>query len=409
MKTGVLLSVLLVAALVAAAIFFDRGVPRRPGPEPPVASTKARYQCAMHPQIVSDEPGICPICQMRLQRVDEPTAPTTAPNGTTAPGSRGRIVMYRHPMRPDVTSPTPAKDEMGMDYIPVYESDLSGELATVPGHAAFALSPERQQLIGVTTEVVERRPLDVVIRTVGKIAYDPRLYQAIVEYREALRARDQIKNSTWREAREGADGLVRAATLKLRQQGISEAQIRAVTKDGKDPVNLLLPDKTVWVYAQVFEYEVELVRAGQEMEIMAPSLPGRTFRTTVVAVDPILSATTRSARVRALVPTPDESLRPETFVTARIHVPLGDKVAVPEGAVLDTGDHQIVFVMQEGGRFEPRQIGLGREAGGYYEILSGVEPGERVVTSANFLIDSESRFRSALATFDPKAAGGHVH
>jgi Cu(I)/Ag(I) efflux system membrane fusion protein len=118
---------------------------------------------------------------------------------------------------------------------------------------------------------------------------------------------------------------------------------------------------------------------------------------------------TRTARVRALVPTPDASLRLETFVQVTIRVPLGEKVALPENAVLDTGEHQIVFVVQGEGRFEPRAVRLGREAAGYHEVLEGVEPGERVVTSANFLIDSESRFRSALAAFGGKASTGHAH
>lgn len=400
-----LLSVMIVALLVAGGLLV-RSRPQRTESQAPVASAKGLYQCAMHPQIVSDKPDLCPICQMRLQRVDEPETPKGEPSSS---GAGDRIVLYRHPMRPDVTSPTPAKDEMGMDYVPVHESELSGATATVPGHAGFSLSAERRQLIGVTSEAVERRQLDVELRTVGRIAYDPRLYQALVEYREAMRSRGELATSSLRQAQIGADALIRAAALRLRQQGISEEQVRELTKDGKDPVNLLLPDKTVWVYAQVYEYEVELVRPGQEMVVTAPSLPGRTFHATVAAVDPILSAMTRSARVRGLVSTPERTLRPETFVNVRINVPLGEKIAIPEGAVLDTGEHQIVFVTQEGGHFEPRGVELGREAGGYYEVLSGVEPGERVVTSANFLIDSESRFRAALAAFAPKAATAHAH
>ena len=151
------------------------------------------------------------------------------------------------------------------------------------------------------------------------------------------------------------------------------------------------------------------MRPGSEGTVTTISCPGRTYRASIVAIDPILNAMTRTARIRALVATPDESLRPETFVHVKIQVPLGEKVAVPEGAVLDTGEHQIVFVVAGEGRFEPRALELGREAQGYYEVLRGVEPGERVVTSANFLIDSESRFRSALAAFGEKSSSGHAH
>jgi hypothetical protein len=372
------------------------------------APSAGLYQCAMHPQIVSHEPGLCPICQMRLQRVDEPSTGRAPAESPGEPGRRGRIAFYRHPMRPEVTSPTPAKDEMGMDYVPVYEEELGGE-GGIPGHAGFTLSLERQQLIGVRTEAVVRRALDVEIRTVGKVAYDPDLYQTIVEYREALRARSALRDTRSPEAREGAEALVRAAALRLRQRGMSEAQLRAVAPEGRNPVSLLLPGKSVWVYAQVYEFEVELVRPGQEIEVTVPSLPGRTFHANVVAIDPILDSTTRTARVRASVPTPEESLRPETFVNATIHVPLGEVVALPEDAVLDTGDHRIVFVVRGEGRFEPRAVELGRETQGYYQVLAGVKPGERVVTSANFLIDSESRFRAALAAFGGKMPGGHVH
>jgi hypothetical protein len=366
--------------------------------EPATAQKSGFYQCAMHPQIVSDKPGICPICQMRLEHVDEvaPQEPNAA--GTPPPGKRN-VVMYRHPMRPDVMSPNPAKDEMGMDYIPVYEDETTGDTGDVPGHAPFTLSPERQQLIGVTTAPLEVRPLELDIHAVGRVAYDPMLYQAIVEYRQAMKSRSATKDSPWPEARQGSDGILRSAALKLRQQGLSDAQIAELARERDEPTNLLLPDKTVWVYAQVYEYEAPLVETGQPVEISVPSVPGRIYTAKVTAVDPILNPVTRTVRVRMLVPTPDRSLRPESFVKVSIHVPIGEKLAVPREAVLDTGETQIVFVVKGSGTFEPRSVTLGRAAQGYYEVLGGVSAGEDVVTSANFLIDSESRFRSALAAF----------
>lgn len=333
------------------------------------AAKKRKYQCAMHPQIVSDTPGNCPICGMKLQPVeDEPTAAQEGGTGAPAPS------------------------------------------APVPGHAPFALSTARQQLIGVRRAKVEHRSLAIAIRAIGTVAYDPGLYQAVVEYRQAVRAKAQLAQSTLPEALSGADGLVRAAALKLRQKGISDAQLAAIARGGGDPTNLLLPGKTVWVYAQVYEYELGLVRVGQPVTITAPSVPGRRFTSRVATIDPILDPATRTARVRVLVSTPQADLRPESFVDVTIEVPLGERLAVPEDAVLDTGTHRIVFVVRGEGDFDPRAVELGRDAQGFYEVLSGLSAGEEVVVAANFLIDSESRFRSALRSFDGgvgAAAQGH--
>lgn len=360
---------------------------------------KGVYQCAMHPQIVSDEPGICPICQMKLQRVDDAEGGGATEGREAVSSAARKPKFYRHPMRADVVSSEPAKDEMGMAYIPVYEDEPQANGTDVPGHASFTLTAERQQLIGVTKARIERRPLEIEIRAVGRVAYDPKLYQAVVEYREATRSKRGIADSPLREAQSGADALVRGARLKLRQLGLSEDQIGMVTKGTGDPVELLLPGKSVWVYAQVYEYEAPLVKPGQAMVVTSPALPGVRFTTQVMAIDPILDPMTRTTRVRGLVSTPDATLRPESFVDVTIKVPLGEKLAVPEESVLDTGDHQIVFAVKDDGIFEPRAVALGREAQGYYEVQSGLSEGEQVVTSANFLIDSESRFRAALAAY----------
>jgi len=399
-------TLVLLAAALAAGYLLRPAVDARLGraPLPPAAEPAAhapKYQCSMHPQIVSDHPGTCPICQMPLTRVDD-AHPAAAPPGQRTP------LFYRNPMRADVTSPVPAKDEMGMDYIPVYADDTAdvgaGAASDVAGHAAFTLSHERQQLIGVRRSRVERRALSRDIRAVGTVAYDPQLYQAINDYRQALAARAGFSDEALPEARSGSDAIARAAALRLRQLGLSESQVRDAGRGGGDPGALLLPGANAWVYAQVYEYEIESVRPGQQVTGSLPSHEDRTYRGTVVAIDPILDAATRTARVRVQVATPDGGLRPQSFVTALIHVPTVEVVAVPSDAILDTGRDQFIFVVEEGTRFAPRAVRTGREAGGWTEIVAGVEPGVEVVTSANFLIDSESRFRAAVAAFQREAA-----
>ncbi len=367
------LAILVLVAVGAAGVVWWRW--HRPAGESLPASYHAgaktqKYQCSMHPQIVSDKPENCPICGMKLTPVEEEPAPTGGGTGAPAP-----------------SAPPPP-----------------------PGRAPFSLSTARQQLIGVRRAKVQYRPLAIAIRAIGTVAYDPELYQAIVEYRQALRAKAQLAQSALPEAQSGADGLVRAAAVKLRQKGVSEAQLAAVGRGESDPTNLLLPGKSVWVYAQVYEYELGLVRPGQTLTVTAPSLPGRRFTARVASIDPILDPATRTARVRALVATPQADLRPESFVDVTIDVALGERLAVPEDAVLDTGTHRIVFVVRGQGEFEPRAVELGRDAQGFYEVLSGVTAGEEVVVAANFLIDSESRFRAALRSFESNAGGtGHRH
>jgi membrane fusion protein, copper/silver efflux system len=387
-----LFAILVVIALMAAAFFVGRSfMPRPPSSvTTDTAATGARrtlYQCSMHPQIVSDKPGKCPICGMNLEPVEE-----VAPTSTS---KERKILLYRNPMRPDVTSPTPMKDEMGMDYIPVYEDEVASA-SEVPGHGSFTLSTERQQLIGVTHGKVESRDLQIVIRTVGQVAYDPDLYQAIVEYRNLIN-------------RTGMETVITSAVLRLRQLGLSEGMIQELASPDHDPNSLLLPGKEAWVYAQIYESDIDLVRAGQSVTITTPSMPGTSYTAKIVAVDPILNATTRTARARILVETPDENLRPGMFVHVTLEIPLGKKLAVPFDAVLDTGENQIVFAVKGAGMFEPRSVKLGRLADGYYEVLSGLEEGDEVVTSANFLIDSESRFRSALAAYAKKPTQVSAH
>jgi Cu(I)/Ag(I) efflux system membrane fusion protein len=422
------------ALLFAGGLVARRYVPAFRGTE----VSSAVYYCPMHPAYTSDRPGDCPICNMKLvprekgdtatysgkricllhkckmancrmelplepgQKVSCPVCGTFVAGAAQA-AQQGKPLYYRHPMRPEVTSPKPRKDEMGMDYVPVYAEDGAGESA-VEGRAALTLSQERRQMIGLKSEEVRPRDLSVTVRATGRVAYDPDLYHAMSEYREAVRARERVQASPLPDVLERAEALVRSGRLRLRQLGLSEAQVRAAGTADAPPTNLLFGEKggTVWVYAQVYEYEIGLVKEGQAVEVRSPAYPGRTFRGRVKAIDPILSAETRSLKVRVEVPNPEGLLKLEMYVNAFIRADLGRKPALPEAAVFDTGERRVAFVDLGEGRIEPREVRLGREADGYVELLSGVAEGERVVTSANFLIDSESRLKGAFPKAAPK-------
>jgi Cu(I)/Ag(I) efflux system membrane fusion protein len=150
------------------------------------------------------------------------------------------------------------------------------------------------------------------------------------------------------------------------------------------------------VYVEIYDYEAGFVKSGQSAEFTSPAFPGDPFTGVVRTVDSIVNSETRTLRVRVEVPNPQGDLKPEMYLSATIHAALGKKLAVPDSAVLDTGMRQLVYVQTAPGQYEPREIRVGREASGYYEVKSGLKEGENVVTSANFLIDSESKIRSAV-------------
>lgn len=319
-----------------------------------------------------------------------------------SPSKDRKALFYRHPMRPEITSKAPAKDEMGMDYIPVYEDEsATGKPTGVEGRAAFSLSVERQQLIGVTTTKVSVRSLSYEVRASGKVAFDPDLYTAVEEYREAIISRSQMSDSPLRVQ---ADGLVLSAKTKLKLLGLGDEQIRSLGSGKTNSMNLLLPKGAVWVYAEVFEYEVAGLKAGLSVEVEAPSIPGKTFTGKVSSVSPVVSGPTRTIRIRALVPDPQGLLRPDTFMNVKIKLDIGEKLSIPEDAILHSGEQTFVFVSKEKGKLEPRAVRVGTKTQNYYEVVAGLVEGETVVTGANFLIDSESKIRGVLQNSSPARA-----
>lgn len=350
-----------------------------------IEAAKEIYYCAMHPDFISQRPGNCLICGMSLVK-------KTASPGVTKTGNK--IIYYRNPMDLAVISPVPMKDQMGMDYIPVYEE----QQITAQGAGVY-ISPEKQQLIGVKTLAVRKQRLNYQISTVGKVAYDPGLYVAQEEYLQAIAAQKGTQGSDLELVKGQAESFVEAARKKLMLLGMGEEEIRELARQNKAQANLYLPlnGKTVWVYMTIYEYEIDSIKPGLPVEVEAIAFPGKIFTGRIVSLVPVLEAMTRSVQARAEISDPDHLLKPQMFVNTRINVDLGEKLSVPEEAVLDTGERRIVFVAKPNGYFTSRNVKLGAKAKDYYEVAEGLSEGEVVVTSGNFLIDSESKLKSALS------------
>lgn len=393
------LALALIGTLVTGTILLKRANLLLLGRSDDHSHGPTKYFCAMHPSVASDEPGKCPICGMDLQPVGE-----TGEQANSGPraSAQKKPLFYRHPMRSEVSSPVPAKDEMGMDYIPVFDDEPSDKSEiSVAGRSSFSLSKHRQQLIGVTTTRAEKRPLSLEIRASGKVAFDPELFATIEEYRQAVMSSSQMENSTFGQLKQQSEELIDAAQTKLRLLGLTDSQIRKLALSKKSATDLILPKGNVWVYAEIFEYEVANVKVGQTMEVLVPALPAATFSGKVTSISPILNPQTRTVRVRALIPDPQGRLRPDTFVNGKIKLDLGIKLAVPNDSIMHSGEQTFVFVMKEKGLFEPRPVALGAITDDFTEVISGIEVGETVVTSANFMIDSESRLRAAVRSAQP--------
>jgi Cu(I)/Ag(I) efflux system membrane fusion protein len=383
---------------------------------------------------------------------DDPAQEEAGAKASNANHGERRIKYYRNPMGlPDISS-TPKKDSMGMDYIPVYESEDTDD-------NSVKLSPGKVQRTGVQSEPVARRPVTSLIRAPGTVqederrvsvvalrfegfvesvanvttgdhvhkgqvlmnVYSPALSSAAAEYLSAINA-----GAAGRDLKGARRRLENLATPDLAIKELEQTREISLSipwvapQDGeilqRNAVNgmraapgevlfKIADHRLVWVLIDVAERDLAQVAIGAKVSIRPRALVGQTFGGRVALIYPHLNAATRTARIRIEVPNPDELLRPEMYIDAEIEAgPLSPVLAVPESAVLDSGSRQVVLIDKGEGRFEPREVKLGRHGGGFVEITQGVSEGEAVVTSANFLIDAESNLKAALKGFSE--AGG---
>ena len=381
---------------------------------------------------------------VRFDEPDEPGAASDAGHGdmamgrtaTPATGAR-KVRFYRNPMGLPDTSPTPKKDSMGMDYLPVYEGEDTDD-------GTVALSPGKIQRTGVRTELAERRVLSMPVRAPGAIEEDERRISVIamrtdafIEKVEAVTTGDHVHKGQPllrlfspemnAAAAQYLTGIgYEGARRRLENLGIPPEVIDEIERTRKVPATItwsaprdgvvvernvsdgmkaksgdvlfrIVDHTRVWVLADVTERDLAGVAEGQRATVRARAFPDRTFSGTVTRIYPHLNMETRTARLRIELPNPDGALRPSMY--ADVEIATGDAkpvVAVPDDAVIDTGERQVVLLDHGEGRFEPKPVTVGLRGRGYVEIREGVTAGDRVVTAANFLIDAESNLKAAL-------------
>lgn len=277
---------------------------------------------------------------------------------------------------------------------------------------------EQATLAGVKTEPTKMLHLYKEIRTVGTVAYDPELAIAQEEFISSLKALDKIQEGNIPEIKERALNLVQSSKRKLKLLGLSQEQIDELEKTRQIQTSLILPEEKMWVYGDVYEYELSWVRQGEKVKVTTSSLPGEVFHGIISSVNPVLDPKTRSLRFRAEVENSDLKLKPEMYVDIVIQSmyigPKGEHIvlSIPKSAVLNTGIRNIVWVDKQDGEYEGRIVEIGPEATAsvdgkerkFYPVLKGVNEGELVVTKANFLIDSQSQISGVAAS----AYGGAI-
>ena len=406
----------------------------------------------MHPAYKSDKPGIAPDCGMQLVPVyADGRGPAAAPAGER------KILYYRDPQNHNFHSPNPGLNpETGNTLEAVYADDItampdgtiqvSAEKQQLIGvkfgvaeqdggsrtiRAAGRVAVDETRIGHVHTKVdgwVERVFADYTGQLVQKGAplltvYSPDMLASQRELLLAAKAKDTMRNSTLPAAFDQSESLLQAARRRLELWDMSQAQIDQVLRTGepvKDitvyaPMSGYVMDRKafpqlrvtsdtdlytivdlsrVWIVADVFEYEAPNVRVGQLARVALESLPGRTLSARVEFIQPQVDPATRTLKVRLSAPNPGLLLKPDMYADVEFAVNMPAKVTVPAEAVLDTGLKQTVFVDRGNGFFEPRQVTIGERGGDRIEILSGLKAGERIVTSGNFLIDSESQLKA---------------
>lgn len=267
------------------------------------------------------------------------------------------------------------------------------------------------KLAGIKTEKVMKQPLFKEIRAVGRVAYDPQMAIAQDEFLSAIKAHQKATKGQIPEIIERSSSMIESSKRRLLLLGLNEKQISEIEKTWQVQTNLILPGDKMWIYGDIYEYEINWVKTGSYVSVRPLSLAGEEFFGQVVSINPVVDPQTRSVRIRALIDNPGQRLKPEMYVDIEIMSqymdPEGnsDVLSIPKSALLDTGRRRIVWVDTGKGQFEGRAVEIGPEAvrnsydkSKFYPVLQGLREGEMVVTRGNFLIDSQSQITGVVAS-----------
>lgn len=425
MNKKIVIPLIALAVIIAAAagvLYFKGWFKDDGGGHSKLEHKVQQWTCSMHPFIIKDKPGACPICGMELiKKIDS----VPADGAAMTPEQKQQADMLGH-----VSMSATQRIMANVETVEAKKATLNKEINAV-GIVQYDQSRQAK-----ATAWIAGRIDKLNVNTVGAFVskdrpvaevYSPDLVATQQEYLLAVKSREQLKNSPIATISQNGDGLVASAKQRLMLFGVKESQIAALEKEGKPnislpiytPISGIVIEKMVqqgqyvnvgevlfnvadlsrvWVEVEVYENEFPNVHLGQRVEISSQSFPGKPFSGKISYIYPFLDPKTRTVKARVEMPNPGLKLKPDMFVNAVIKVPLGSAIVLPVTAVMDTGKRQVAWVESSPGMFEPRDVQVGQRTDDKIQILSGIKAGDKVAVSGSYLIDSESQL---------KGGGGH--
>jgi Cu(I)/Ag(I) efflux system membrane fusion protein len=394
---------------------------------------KQLYTCPMHPFIIKEKPGTCPICGMELIKKVDAGFDSAQPPGPQTPEQKQQADMLGH------VSLSPTQRVMAnVATVEAKQATFNKEI-----NAVGIVQYDQSRQAKVTAWIAGR--IDKLhVNTVGAYVskdkpvaeiYSPDLLATQQEYLLAVKSREQLKDSPIPSISQNGEGLVQSSKQRLMLFGVKESQIAELEKAGKPNIRIpiftpqsgIVIEKmvqqgqyvnvgevlfniadlsSVWVEIEVYENEFSNIRIGQQVEIQSQSYPGKPFTGRVAFIYPFLDPKTRTVKARVEMPNNGMKLKPDMFVRALIKVPLGATIVVPVTAVMDSGKRQTVWVETSPGMFEPREVQVGQQTDDKIQILSGLKSGDKVAVSGGYLIDSESQLKGGGGVDHSQHTGG---